>query len=130
MSRRSLFLATLVVSVGTLLSGCLAPTLPLPPPSRPHVTAPDDSGMITISGRVNGGARALVQNQRTSDIVGKRTDDSGRYEVRMEAEAGDQLIVWQSLDTYESDITEVVVPDVDAIDLNSTVEGSAGAAND
>lgn len=94
------------------------------------MTAPDEAGMITISGRVNSGARALVQNQRTSDIVGKRTDDTGRFRVEMEAEVGDQLIIWQSLDTYESDIVEVIVPEVDPIGINTTVDGAAGAPSE
>jgi hypothetical protein len=108
-------------------SGCLSPTLPMPPPSRPLVTAPDEAGMIKISGVVNSHARAFVQNDRTNEIAGERTGASGRYEVEMAAEVGDRLLIWQTVNTEESQIREVIVPATDPLDLGTPAPGAAGA---
>lgn len=120
----------MALAVGGTLVGCLAPTLPMPPPSRPLVSAPNADGLIKITGVVNAHARAFVQNDRTSEIVGQRTGASGRYQVEMEAEVGDTLLIWQTLDTIESQVREVVVPDSDQLDLNTPVPGGAGAAGE
>lgn len=99
--------------VSGLLVGCLAPTLPLPPPSRPEVTTPDAAGMIHIRGTVRPKAEVLAKNLRTLKIVGEETDESGAYDLIMEAEIDDRLIIWYTDGGDESDLTEVTVPDDD-----------------
>lgn len=105
----SLFAA---MAVALLSSGCLSPTLPLPPPSRPDVTAPDADGNIRISGVVMSRATAYAHNQRTDEIVGEVTGADGAYNLILQAEVGDRIAVWQSLNTKESDSVEFIVPAV------------------
>lgn len=105
----SLFAAMVV---GLLSSGCLSPTLPLPPPSRPDVSAPDADGNIRISGVVMSRATAYAHNQRTDQVVGEVTGADGAYDLIMQAEVGDRIAVWQSINTKESGSTEVIVPAV------------------
>ena len=35
---------------GLCLASCLSPTLPLPPPDRPDMSAPDENGLVRIQG--------------------------------------------------------------------------------
>lgn len=121
-SRRGLCNAGLCL-LALVLSSCLAPTLPLPPPSRPEISAPDSSGQIKIAGRVRSRATAFAQNERTFDIVGKLTDETGRYELTMSASSGDRIRVWQSVGTDESESVVAIVPSSDPEAL-----GAAGAS--
>jgi hypothetical protein len=95
-----------------LSTGCLSPTLPLPPPSRPEVSAPDAEGNIRISGVVQSRATVFALNQRTDQVVGEITGADGVYDLSMQAEVGDLISVWQSIDTKESGTVEVIVPEV------------------
>ena len=40
----------LLLTAGLCLVSCLSPTLPLPPPNRPDVSAPDAEGFARIQG--------------------------------------------------------------------------------
>jgi hypothetical protein len=103
----------LVAFTSALLSvACLSPTLPLPPPSRPDVSAPDEDGNIRISGVVQSRAGVFAHNQRTDQVVGEMTGADGVYDLIMQAQVGDRIAVWQSVNTKESASTEVVVPAV------------------
>jgi hypothetical protein len=103
----------LVAFTSALLSvACLSPTLPLPPPSRPDVSAPDEDGNIRISGVVQSRAGVFAHNQRTDEVVGEMTGADGVYDLIMQAQVGDRIAVWQSVNTKESASTEVVVPAV------------------
>jgi hypothetical protein len=86
----------LLASTGLLAgAGCAAPTLPLPPPSA-LVEAPDASGMVTVTGEVTPGAFVGCLNERTERGIIVRSDpDSGAYSLRIEAEVGDDLGLWQ-----------------------------------
>lgn len=106
-SRRGLFAALAAVFV----VGCLSPTLPLPPPSRPLVTAPDAAGFVQVSGRVRSESTAFAQNMRTGRITGQTTDETGEYELELAAEVGDRLVIWYRLYGEESPTTEVLVPE-------------------
>lgn len=106
-------LGTLIgLSMALLSTGCLSPTLPLPPPSRPEVSAPDAEGNIRISGVVQSRATVFALNQRTDQVVGEITGADGVYDLSMQAEVGDLISVWQSIDTKESGTVEVIVPEV------------------
>jgi len=128
LSRRSWVRNALCVVSVAWATGCLSPTLPLPPPSDPIVSAPDETGEIVITGRVTPRASVFVQNDRTDEIVGEVTGQSGRYEVEMQAEAGDLLFVWEKSGTTDSPATEVVVPAVSAPQLTDPVGGDGGAS--
>lgn len=121
--------ALLWICVSILATGCLSPTLPLPPPSRPEVTAPDEDGNIRITGFVQSRATVFALNQRTDQIVGEVTGADGAYDLSMPAEVGDRISVWQSIHTKESDASEIVVPAVTL--LNGTpAEPMGGSANE
>lgn len=56
-------------------------------------------------------ATVYAHNQRTDQIVGEVTGADGAYLVIMQAEVGDRIAVWQSVNTKESGSTEVIVPE-------------------
>jgi hypothetical protein len=75
----------------TALSGCEAPTLPLPPPRVEALSVPDSDGIVTISGdgaiSDEPGREPLViaVNARTRTAAGSYADASGRWVIRIEA---------------------------------------------
>jgi hypothetical protein len=123
LARRTLLWSS-VLGAALSVSGCLAPTLPLPPPSRPEISSPDSFGDIRIKGTVRAQASVYAQNERTNDIAGKYTDETGQYDFKMQAAVGDRIRVWQSINTEQSDVVVVVVPS--AADDNSNFGGAAG----
>jgi hypothetical protein len=118
--RRHWLSVVVLMGAAVLCAACLAPTLPLPPPSRPEVSAPDESGMIHIRGIVRSKAEVFAKNQYTLDIIGKETDETGKYELTMVGSAHDRIIVWYTHNGLESDFAEVTVPETDT---NSTSDG-------
>ena len=109
--------------------GCLSPTLPLPPPSRPTIFSPDDEGNIRITGIAQSRAAVFAHNLRTDQIVGEVTGDSGAYDLTMAAEVGDRISVWQSVDTKESAATEVLVPDNNSLTGTPPPAGMGGSSD-
>lgn len=92
-----------LLAAGLVLAGCLSPTLPLPPPSKPTVEGPDQQGMVTLSGRTEEGADVFAANLRTGDIVGKiDIENDGLYVIVIAAEVGDEMQLWYTLGTEES----------------------------
>lgn len=119
--RRVLVLAAVV------LVGCLSPTLPLPPPSRPNIEGPDATGSVTLSGVVRPGAHVYVDNLNSGMSAGQRADlDSGKYRFAIGAAVGDQLSMFYRLGIEESPSIQFNIPEpsVDA----SSGGGAAGAA--
>lgn len=99
LQRRWLFAAVLVPA---LLSGCLAPTLPLPPPDRPAVEGPDATGNIRLTGTTpEHSAVVYALNDRTNQIVGERTTLS-TYELVMAARVGDSITFWYTVGADQS----------------------------
>jgi hypothetical protein len=106
-----------------VVTGCLSPTLPLPPPSQPEITAPDSDGMVHIRGTVPPRSEVYAKNQHSLEIVGKETDDTGKYDLVMQAEINDRIIVWYSNVDVDRDFAEVLVP------ASDPVSGLGGAGN-
>lgn len=103
------------------LVGCLSPTLPLPPPGRPQISSPDEMGMVRVSGTVRSRATALVLNPRTDRIAGQKTDTSGKYDIEIEAQVRDRLVIWYEVGDETSQIVEIYVPGPDeSADADST----------
>lgn len=103
--RRVLLLAALCVS------GCLSPTLPLPPPSRPDtIEGPDQQGLVHVEGTVPGYAEAFLKNDRTGVGVFQQTGRDGRYSLSIAAQPGDYLQLWYEQNGDESPFTDVYVP--------------------
>lgn len=106
-SRRGFFLAAAVLAV----AGCLSPTLPLPPPSRPDVSSPDAAGFVRITGSVQSDSVVFAENKRTGRITGQTTDETGDYDLELAARVGDRLSIWYTVGTIESPPVDVTVPD-------------------
>lgn len=85
-----------------MLAGCLSPTLPLPPPSKPVVDGPDSQGNVTLSGNVPATATAYALNNRTGEGVFHVTGEDGAYVLVLPAQRGDELSLWYSLGTDDS----------------------------
>ena len=99
LSRRWVLAAAALVAVG-----CLSPTLPLPPPSKPTVEGPDpETGEVTLSGREQEGADVFAANMRTGEVRGQLDlNRDGFYEFTLPAQVGDQISFWYTLGTEES----------------------------
>jgi hypothetical protein len=92
-----------LVLAGTVMPSCLAPTLPLPPPDRPHVEGPDEQGNVRLSGTApESGTVVFALNDRTNQIVGQRTTASSAYVLLIPAQAGDFLSFWYTVGTEQS----------------------------
>jgi hypothetical protein len=91
--------------------GCLSPTLPLPPPSKPTIEGPDPQGNVTLSGRVESGANVYAANLRTGDIRGQiDLDGDGWYKFQIPAQVGDEMQLWYTMGTDESPSVIFVIP--------------------
>jgi len=91
-----------------LAAGCLSPTLPLPPPSDPVVSATDTQGLVRLSGSVPPQSEVYALNHNTNLISGQYTD-SGAYSFTIEAQENDYISLWSVHGTVESPSTEFVV---------------------
>lgn len=103
--------AALGASVAGATSGCLSPTLPLPPPDEPENIAFDEElGGWQVRGACQPGATVLVKNLATGLITG--VDDQraiGRYFVLVEGEPCDRMEVSQLVDGETSSATGFVL---------------------
>lgn len=92
----------LVAAVALLVGGCLAPTLPLPPPSQPAVAGPDANGNVELTGSVQPSAEVYVRNYASVRIYGQITGSEGTYDITLPAKVGDQLELWYTSGNDES----------------------------
>lgn len=99
----------LLFVAGLCLVGCLSPTLPLPPPATPSVSAPDESGMVHIEGVAVPQAEVIAWNRRTDVIAGQVTRESPSYSILMAAEVDDTIEVWYIKGDEESPSVKVRV---------------------
>ncbi|MCH2108364.1 MAG: hypothetical protein MK135_03475 [Polyangiaceae bacterium] len=95
---------------GMLLGGCLAKSLPLPPPGQPFVSAPDELGFATVQGKMPDETTAFVQNLENGLYVGQDTEPDGRYLLKIEASVGDVLVVYYEDGFERSPTVREVVP--------------------
>lgn len=100
----------LLLSAGLALASCLSPTLPLPPPSRPDVSAPDDGGLVRLQGHAAPHSEVIAWNRRSDVIAGQVTRDSAAYDFKIQAEVGDLLELWYIQGDDESQSVRVTVP--------------------
>jgi len=89
----------MLAAAGLVLVGCLSPTLPLPPPSKPTVEGPDEQGQVTLDGTAHADAPVYALNTRTGEIRGQITGSDGHYRFQLAAEVGDELNLWYSVGT-------------------------------
>lgn len=102
--RRFLLLA------GLALASCLSPTLPLPPPDRPEISAPDSSGLVHVQGVAAPRVEVVAWNHQTDLIAGQVTGDDSHYDFTMAASVGDQIELWYIDGDEESQSVSVSVP--------------------
>lgn len=99
------------------LAGCLAPTLPVPPPSAPDVSAPDASGNVTLQG-APGSARANAEiNVWNPNLDGgkgagvfKIVAPDGSWNATIQGKSKETLWIWQTIGLESSDHIEVRIP--------------------
>jgi hypothetical protein len=93
--------------------GCTTRTTPLPPPEINLVTSPDSDGRVTLTGLALEGASIAVVNDRTLEGVisggaKDKCDGTCAFEIKLAADSGDTLRVWQFFETEGS--LDVAVP--------------------
>ena len=103
----------LALLVGVAATGCLSPTLPLPPPYQPSVSKVDGEGYVTVqggAGAADPGAVVYGYDQQNGHGAIDTVGGSGQYLLRMQATAGDKIIVWQEQGSDRSPAITVTVP--------------------
>ena len=74
------------------------------------MSTPDDEGMVTIEGfAAIEGAFVSAYNPRLERGVIGVADDEGNFELRLSAAIGDSVLVWQRIDTQDSEVQELLV---------------------
>ena len=104
------------VLLATALFACISPTLPLPPPTAPTISAGSepDTVKLTSEGGVQPNALVVVVNQneertRSRRVAGTLADDNGSWELEVHALPGDRLDVTQEKSAVRSPPTTVTV---------------------
>lgn len=108
MQRRSFSLAAVSFLV---LTGCVSPTLPLPPPDAPLSLSVDvTTNEWTITGNCLQGALVTVFNEATGQgSVVEDRDLDGKYEIRLQATRCDLAWVQQTIGQDASAPTTFVI---------------------
>ena len=89
LARRSL------LAGGLLAIACYSPTLPLPPPGKPEVSAVEGKpGTYRLMGQVEPHAEVFARNRRTAMDRGQMTQGSGKYDFEVEGAEGDEMELW------------------------------------
>src|SRR4051794_35838862 len=68
-----------LVGLALAAAGCLSPTLPLPPPTEPSVSASTTAGLVRLQGSVMARSEVFAIDHRTNLIAGQYTE-SGLYD--------------------------------------------------
>lgn len=124
LSRRR-FGVLFAIAASAIASGCLSPTLPLPPPSEPQVGRIDNNhyrltGALPLPGQV------FAQNTRT-DLVFGQVAPARVYDFVIEARRGDEITLWYLTGTTVSDYISF---QIDADLLRAERQGRHDAAAD
>jgi hypothetical protein len=110
---------------GLLAVACYSPTLPLPPPGKPDVSAVEGKpGYYRLVGQVQPRGEVFARNRDTNLNYGQQTGDSGRYDFEVQGEAGDEMDLWYAVSDETSPRVFFVLPPVE-IDPGG---GGAGGA--
>jgi len=101
----------LLVTAGLCLAACLSPTLPLPPPDRPDVSAADTEGYVRLQGVAAPQAEVIAWNHNNDLLAGQVTGDDSRYDFVIKAEPSDFIELWYIQGSEESQSIRVIVPE-------------------
>lgn len=101
--------------VGALLAvACYSPTLPLPPPGEPEISALQGAtDRYRLTGRVEPHAEVIARNRRTELLVGEVTGGDAQYDFVVDGHEGDTMELWYVVGNDASPRTIFVLPPVD-----------------
>lgn len=97
------------VAAALAVAACLSPTLPLPPPSEPTVTGPDEAGVVRLQGRARPTAWVFAVNKASQFGAFQAADAEGRYELELRAQVGDEVALWYELNGEGSEALILVI---------------------
>ncbi len=118
LAARGAFIAKLVmiVLVAMFASACTSPTLPLPPPATPFISAgssPDTFKLASVQGAEPNALIVIVNRNeslaRDKRVTGTIADANGSWDATVTATVGDVLDVSQESGTSRSASTTVTV---------------------
>ena len=99
----------LVLLAALAACSCLSPTLPLPPPSEPEVSGPTEQGLVRLQGSVRPNSWVFALNERTELAYAQATHETGRYDLEIRAEVGDEILLWYEIGNDKSESLEVTI---------------------
>jgi hypothetical protein len=100
----------LLLVAALCLASCLSPTLPLPPPDRPDVSASDENGLVRLQGVAAPKSEVIAWNHASDLIAGQVTGDDSRYDFTIKAQANDYIELWYVQGDQESQTVRFNVP--------------------
>lgn len=103
----SLCRLTLTAAICWQLAGCAAPTLPTPPPTAEVALIGDEA---VVTGLADPNSLVACVNEDTDRGVIEATDDMGAFVIRIGAQEGDRLTLWQLEGTAPGQILDLIVP--------------------
>ncbi len=110
---------------GLLAVACYSPTLPLPPPGKPEVSAVEGKpGYFRLVGQVEPHAEVFARNRENDLNFGQQTGASGGYDFEVQGQSGDEMDLWYVVGKDASPRLLFVLPPVE-IDPGG---GGAGGA--
>ena len=101
--------------LGAAATGCTSRTLPLPPPVVEDVSAPNEQGLVQVSGYAQEGASVGVLNDMTMTGVivtttGEDCANTCPWQAMVPAKADDVLRIWQFFETSTAEERTVPAP--------------------
>lgn len=113
------------------MSGCLSPTLPLPPPEQPQVDGPDPAtGEVRLRGSVPKKSQVFAINLRSKDIRGQVVGNDGLYDFFLPAQIGDEVSMFYRNGTDESQSLLFMIRDPNPLQPPLGGAGGDGGADD
>lgn len=105
---------TLLVAIGVAVFGCASPTLPLPPPLVPTISAgtePNTWHLASEGGALPNAIVVVVNRNETlprgDRVTGTIADERGSWEVTVVGQAGDFVDISQESGSTSSPMTTV-----------------------
>jgi hypothetical protein len=112
MAKRSRAAFVLALALGL---GCTSPTLPLPPPTAPTITAGSTPDTVKLDGTSAEPNAVIIVVNRNNDlprdkrVSGTIADEAGTWDVEVVAKTGDALDIAQDNGSVRSPVTTVTV---------------------
>jgi hypothetical protein len=96
---------------GLLAVACYSPTLPLPPPGEPEVSAVQGKpGYYRLVGQVEPRGEVFARNHQTNLNFGQKTGSSGGYDFEVQGQEGDEMDIWYRVGNDMSPRVVFVLP--------------------